>query len=90
METSQAFFEDDESLSSSAEEELALLSSVEERDEVKEIERERQSDTDRVRTWRFLVRSTMALTALGVSLLSFAFLETENTKDFDNAVSEKK
>jgi hypothetical protein len=74
-------------LNSLSEDESSRYLQTEERDEVKEVQKIGRADTDRVRTWRFIVRAATLMTSLAVTLTTFSFLKLEDDNDFKTAVS---
>jgi len=74
-------------INSLSEDESTHLVQTEKRDEVKEVQKMGRADTDRVRTWRFIVRAAMLMTSLAVTLTTFSFLKLEDDNDFKAAVS---
>ena len=57
-----------------------------ERDEVKEVQKMSQKDTNFVVFWRFLVTIMLLITAVVVTLTTYRFLLNEQTEDFETAV----
>jgi hypothetical protein len=74
-------------INSLSEDESSRYLQTEERDEVKEVQKIGRADTDRVRTWRFIVRAATLMTSLAVTLTTFSFLKLEDDNDFKTAVS---
>ena len=58
----------------------------EERDEVKEIQKMSQGDTNKIRLWRLVVTCVLLLTALAVTLTTYRVLKDEEKNDFETAV----
>lgn len=57
------------------------------RDEVKEVKELAKKETNRVRLWRFVVTGALLATSLAVTLVSFRFLQKEESAKFHTAVS---
>ena len=56
------------------------------RDEVKEVQKMSQKDTNYVVFWRFVVTLMLLVTALVVTMTTYRFLLNEQTEDFETAV----
>lgn len=60
---------------------------VEERDEVKEIQKMSEKETRRVVLGRFAVTGALALTAAAITVTTYIFLRKEQATVFETAVS---
>jgi anti-sigma-K factor RskA len=56
------------------------------RDEVKEVRKLSSKDTNRIRLWRFVVTAVVLLTAVAVTLTTYALLQQQEHENFLNAV----
>jgi hypothetical protein len=62
------------------------FSSLEERDEVKEVYKLSAKDTLRVQIWRLAATSVLLLTATAVTYATYRFLKEAEKKSFETAV----
>lgn len=77
--------EESEETTSDDDAEVAMTEDLR-RDEVREVRKLSSKDTFRLRLWRIVVTGVLLLTALAVTLTTYALLQQQEEKNFQTAV----